>query len=224
MDKIKIAIADDHNLVRQTIARSLESDKNYKVIGQAENGASLLEIIRRETPDLVILDIEMPVMDGLQVLDVLKAEFPEIRTIVLSMHFDNLFITDLINRGARGFLPKNSDFDNLLNAISEVMSTGYFFAKKVNMHLVKELVDKNSIRPAFSTPKLTEKEEQVLDLICHDKMIKDIADIMEVSERTVERYKTGLYEKTRARTVVGLVLFAIKNNLFSPQVRLRNEQ
>lgn len=220
MNKIRIAIADDHTLVRQTIAKTLSLDRKLEVVIQAENGRILLEQLEKEPVDVIILDIEMPVMNGFDVLDALRTRESEARVIILSMHFDTLVIKDLINRGARGLLPKNADIESLLNAIHEVRSAGYFFSKKVNPHLVQELVQKKSIVPTFAGGnldlQLDLQETRILDYICRDKLNKEIAELLQISERTVERIRSKLCKMAGVKTSAGLVLFAMKHNYFVP--------
>lgn len=213
-DKIKIAIADDHTLVCQTYARAIETDKRFKVVGTAENGKVLIEIIEKTKPDVVLLDLQMPEMDGWATLDYIQENKLDCKIIIVSMHLETSSIKDLTSKGVRGFLPKNTDFNTLINAIHEVNNLGYFFDKKINLGIVKDLIAAKTIQPTFKTVHLTEKELQTLILICKDKLTKEIASDMNVTDRTIERYKTHLYEKTRAKTSAGLLLFALKNNYF----------
>jgi DNA-binding NarL/FixJ family response regulator len=210
--KIKIVIADDHSLVCQSIALALCCDKSFSVVGQAKNGKGLIEQIERHVPDVVILDLQMPVMTGWQVLDYLKEKKIECKAIIISMHIEGILVKDLVARGARGFLPKNCDFETLINAIHEVYDLGYYFSDHVKHGVVRELISSKEINPQFNRVTLSKKEVEALNLICADKLSKEIADEMKISKRTFERYKTMLYEKTRAKTTAGLVLFAIKNN------------
>ncbi len=214
-EKVSIIIADDHNLVRQSISVALETQKGFKVVGQAENGKVLLELVRIHKPDVVILDLEMPVMNGWEALDEIREHFPSCKVVILSMHFEGLLIRDLVVRGARGFLPKSSDFETLINAIYEVNHLGYFFSKKISSSIVQELLMSKVIDPSFRQFNLNEGEIDTLLMICDDKTTKEIAMKLEVSDRTVERHKTSLYRKTNAKTTAGLVLFALKNNLIS---------
>jgi DNA-binding NarL/FixJ family response regulator len=213
-DKIKIVIVDDHNLVRQSLALALSYDPSFIIAGQAANGVEALRIIQEEVPDLILLDLEMPEMNGWQVLQRLKQEKLTCKPIIVSMYFDTLVIKDLVAKGARGFLPKNSDFETLLNAIHEVHEFGYYFSKKVSQHLVKELLSEDAITPVFDDIQLIDREKDILIQLCQDKLTKEIAHELKVSERTVERYKTSLYEKTKAKTSAGLVLFALQNNYY----------
>lgn len=214
-DKIKIAIADDHTLVTQSLARCLESDKKMQVVGTAENGKVLIEIIKKSKPDVIILDLQMPVMNGWETLDYLNEKNIPCKIIVMSMLLESSSIKDLTAKGVRGFLPKNTDFETFINAIHEVNNLGYFFDKKINLNIVNELIATNAIHPTFNQTELTEKEIETLILICEDNLTKEIASNMKVTDRSVERYKTSLYEKTQAKTTAGLVLFALKNNYYS---------
>jgi DNA-binding NarL/FixJ family response regulator len=213
--KIKISIADDHNLVLQSIALALSSDPELQVVAQAVNGRELLDGMDKADPDVVLLDLQMPVLDGWETLGFLKKDYPHCKVVIVSMYFDELFIKDLVSRGAHGFLPKNADFETLISAIHEVHDLGYFFSGKINRSVVKELLAANTIHPRFSNEALTEKELETLRLICADKLNKEIAEILDVAERTVDRYRTALYEKTKTKTVAGLVLYALKNNLIT---------
>jgi len=213
--KIKIVIADDHILVRQSLALALATNKNFAVLGQADNGKALLELVKNGPPDVILLDLEMPVMTGWDTLDQLTLYYPECKVVIVSMHLEGLFIKDLVKKGARGFLPKNSDFETLLNAIHEVNDLGYYFSKKISPFIVKELLMENEIKPIFKESNLTDKEIETLMLICNDKNTKEIASLLKVSDRTIERYKSSLYEKTKAKTSAGLVLFALKNNVIT---------
>lgn len=214
-NKIKIAIADDHTLVTQSLARCLEMDKNFVVVGTAENGKILINILKKTKPDIVILDLQMPVMNGWETLDYIIENNISCKVIIMSMNLESSSIKDLTFKGVRGFLPKNTDFETLINAIHEVNNHGYFFDKKINTSIVKELLSIKAINPTFVKTYLTDKEKETLIEICADKLIKEIAFDMKVTERTIERYKTSLYEKTRAKTSAGLFLYALKHNYIS---------
>ena len=214
-DKIKIAIADDHTLVSQSLARCLETDKEFLVVGIAENGKELIEIIKKTKPDVIILDLHMPVMNGWETLEYIQEKNILCKIIVMSMNLESSSIKDLTAKGVRGFLPKNTDFETFINAIHEVNNLGYFFDKKINLNIVKELLSINAINPTFKKINLTGQEKETLLQICADKLTKEIASDMKVTERTIERYKTNLYTKTQAKTSAGLFLFALKHNYIS---------
>jgi DNA-binding NarL/FixJ family response regulator len=211
--KIKVAIADDHNLVRQSFALALATDSSLQVVAQAEHGRQLLDLMDSTDPDVIMLDLQMPVLSGWEVLPILKKDYPHCKVVIVSMFFDTLFIQDLVSKGAHGFLPKNADFETLINAIHEIYDLGYFFSGRINRKLVNELLVAQSIMPTFKEVLLNERELETLRLICEDRLNSEISEKLGVSERTVDRYRTTLYEKTKAKTVAGLVLFALKHNL-----------
>lgn len=214
-EKIKIAIADDHTLFRQSVVMALKSVNTFEVMIEVENGKQLLDAMYKETPDIVLLDLQMPVMNGWDVLMTISKQYPNCKVIIVSMFFEELFLKDLAIKGARGFIPKNSDFETLINAIYEVNNSGYFFNKKVSKVLIEELVKSNSIHPYYQEPNLSQIEIETLIQICSDKNTKEIAEILKVSERSIERYKANIFEKTKTKSIAGLVLFAIKNNLIT---------
>jgi two-component system, NarL family, invasion response regulator UvrY len=214
-DKIKIAIADDHILVSQSLARCIETDNKLSVVGIAENGKVLIEIIKKHKPDVIILDLQMPVMNGWETLEWIKSNKIKCKIIVMSMLIESSSIKDLTAKGVRGFLPKNTDFETFINAIYEVNNLGYFFDRKINQNIVKELLSQKAINPTFKKIALTEREKETLLQICADKLTKEIASDMQVTDRSIERYKTRLYEKTRAKTSAGLFLFALQHDYIS---------
>lgn len=214
-NKVKIIIADDQTIVRQSISVALATQSDFDVIGQAENGKVLIELVSQNEPDVIILDLQMPVMDGWQAMDYLKVHHPLCKTVVLSMHLDIIVIKDLVSRGARGFLPKSSDFETLISAIYEVNEIGYYFSDKVSSSLVDELLSAHSIEPPSKELNLTAREVEVLMLICEDKNGKEIAEALYLSDEEIDRYKITLMMKTNSKTAAGLVLFALKNNLIS---------
>lgn len=213
--KIKIVVTDDHNLFRQSVAMALKMDPAFELVGQAENGMELLNILNLKEVDVVLLDLEMPIMNGWKTLEHLKKDYAYIRVVIVSMHFEELMIKELVRAGARGFIPKNSDFETLLSAIHEVYNSGYFFDKKISKTVVSDLVSNNNIAPVFKLVDLDERELEVLLHICNDKLSKEIAEFMRISERTLERIKAGLFRKTETQTNAGLVLYAIKNKLIN---------
>lgn len=213
--KINIAIADDHTLFRQSVSMAFKSVPDFDVVIEVENGRQLLDAMLITKPDIVLLDLQMPVLNGWDALTNITQLYPHCKVIVVSMFFEELLLKDLTIKGARGFIPKNSDFETLINAIYEVNHSGYYFSKKVSKALVEELVKSKSINPNYKEVKLSQIEIETLIQICADKNIKEIADALHVSERTIERYRSSIFEKTKTKTVAGLVLFAIKNKLIN---------
>jgi DNA-binding NarL/FixJ family response regulator len=215
--KIKIIVADDHCLFRQSIARALKTEPAFDVIGEAPNGEALLDHLNDNKADVILLDLEMPVIGSWKILDTIQQKFPSSKVIVVSPHFENVLIKQLMSKGAKGFLPKNTDFDILIRAIYDVSSGGYFISKEFSEGLLKDGVKLKVVPPADERG-LSHKEKETLILICKDKLTKEIAEEMNVSERTIERYKSNIYEKTKAKTPAGLALYALKNKLISGEI------
>jgi DNA-binding NarL/FixJ family response regulator len=210
--KIKIVVADDHCLFRQSIARALETEPEFEVTGEVPDGKALLDYLAGNTADVILLDLEMPILSGWIALEKINHLFPETKVIIVSMHFEGVMIKELMSKGAKGFLPKNSDFEILVKAIHDVNSGGYFISKEFSEGLLRDSMKYTPSLP-LDDRSLTQKEIETLILICKDKLIKEIADELNVSERTVERYRSNIYEKTRAKTPAGLVMYALKNKL-----------
>jgi len=213
--KIKIAMADDHVMVRQGLATLLMAEDDLQIVSQSNNGQELLDSLKVQPADLIILDIEMPVMDGMQTLQVLNKKYPEIKVIMLSMHFDDLHISEFISAGARGFLSKNSDVEVVLDAIYSVVEQGYYFNDKVSKALLSSLMKSKKINPVFNKEPLTQREIDVLKLICQEKTNQEIAEELFLSVRTVEGHRTNIAQKTNSRNIAGLVIYAIKNGIIS---------
>jgi DNA-binding NarL/FixJ family response regulator len=210
----KIALADDHRLLVQAITKALESQSHLMVVGQAFGTEELTRMLNSCAPDLLLLDPDLPTSHNINLLDVLKEIQDKIKVIILSKDFAQIQLQDLMNHGAKGFLPKNIDFSCLVNAIDDVMNGGYYFSPEIYPLLAAQLKNNQSRDAKTERPAFNERELQLLELICTDKITKEIAEIMKLSERTIDRYKSILYEKTKTKTPAGLVIFAIQNNFF----------
>jgi DNA-binding NarL/FixJ family response regulator len=210
---IKIALADGDNLVRQLLSIALKTEKDLSVIGEVENGGALIELLSKVEPEILILDMDSPLIKGWMVLDYMKSKKRKIKTIILCRYFTGLSISELVHKGVRGFLAKNCNFESLISAIHEVSNSGYFFHKKVSNNTIQQLMKSKNTTPVCGESNLDRKETETLLMICNDQLTGDIAEALNVSERTVERYKRNLFEKTRAKTIAGLMMYAIKFNL-----------
>lgn len=214
---VKIGIAEDHDLFRKGIVSIINGIENHRVVCEAGNGKELLEQIPKAKPDLVILDIEMPEMNGEQTLKKIREKFSSVRVIMLSMYYEDAFISKFIGLGANGFLPKNCSLEKFEDAIFSVLETGYYFDEKINRILLYSMAKTNKLkRYKEGVTTLSPIEVQVLQLICEEKSVKQIAEELCLSPRTIEGHRSRLYEKTKARNLIGLAIYAIKNNLFDP--------
>jgi DNA-binding NarL/FixJ family response regulator len=211
---IKIALAEDHALFREGLASLLKEEDSLTLVIEASNGEELLEGIKKETVDVVLLDLNMPVLNGKQTLSLLKSKFPKVRPIVLTMFDAENYISDAIKAGARGFLPKNCHIEKLIDAIVAVHEQGYYFDDEVSKSQIFKLIHEVGIEPVFQNESLSKRERSILELICHEKTNNQIAEELCISVRTVEVHRQNLLRKTNAKNVAGLVIYAIKNGYY----------
>jgi DNA-binding NarL/FixJ family response regulator len=214
MSKIKIAIADDYKIFREGLKVSLSSDDNLQVMMEADNGEDLLKELTTQTPDVILMDLKMPIMDGMETTKEVRKKHPGIKILVVTMYEDDKFIIHMMENGAHGYLLKNAEPEEIKRSIHAVFENGYYFNDLVNKALLKKLVLKNNLKPSFNTNvELTEREMQVLKLICEEKTAVEIGKEIFLSPRSVEGIRQRLIEKIGVRNTAGLVMFAIKNGL-----------
>lgn len=212
--KIRVIIADDHALFRKGVKTALSVKKDVEVVGEAENGLHLLDLLKQKKADVILLDIQMPLMDGINTLHELHKSYGHLKVIVLSMYNDHTLIAKLMEKGANSYLTKNSDPDTIYQAIKTCYEQEYFFNDLTNKALLSGLRTKNSEPPKHEDNHLSEKEIRVLKLMCEEKTTKQIADIVEISPRTVEAIRDKLKLKTGAKSMAGLVIYAVKHGIF----------
>ena len=214
MKKIKIAIADDYKIFREGLKVSLGQDDKMQVIFEAENGEELIAAMETKKPDIIIMDLKMPIMDGMEATQVIRKKYSDVKVLVVSMYEDDKFIIHLMEIGANGYLLKNAEPDEIRKAIYAVSENGYYFNDLVNKALLKKLVLKNNLKPSFNeNVELTERELQVLKLICAEKTAVEIGKEIFLSPRSVEGIRQRLIEKIGVRNTAGIVMFAVKNGL-----------
>ena len=214
MDVIKVAIADDHKIFRKGVVLSLRPFTNIKFVLEAENGEELLRGIPVEEPDVVLMDLRMPLKDGIETTKVLSKQHPNIHVIVLSMYEDERFVYHLMENGAHGYLLKNAEPQEIRRAIMEVHEKGYYLNNFVNRILLKRSHAKQKVVPSLKNEiTLSDKERDVLKFICMEFTAQEIAQKMDISARTVEAIKDRLMERFGSKNTAGLVFFAVKNNL-----------
>lgn len=213
MDKINIVIADDHKLFRKGIV-ALLSDFNFlNEINEAANGSELLDLLSKLEllPDVVLLDLRMPVMDGVEAHQHIRKLYPDLKVIILTMEDDEQYILHLISEGVNGYLLKNADPEEMEMAILKVVKNGYYFSDDISVMLIKNLKKKEKAEVSFN-PDFTEREIQALELICKEYSNAEIAEAMKISIRTAEGYKLKLLEKSGAKNIAGLVILSLKYN------------
>lgn len=215
-ETIRIAIADDHKIFRNGVISSLQPYSHIKVVCEAEGGLSLLQQLPKAKPDVVLLDMKMPDMDGAEVCKKIKASYPHMHVIGLSVYDHHYYIASMFEAGASGYLLKNVEPAEILRAIESAYTDGSYMHEKAQVLLVKSLIDMNHPSVYFdaanSNP-LKQHEIDVLKLITKEYTNTEIAGLMQLSPKTVENYRNSLLNKTGAKNTAGLVTYAIKKGL-----------
>lgn len=215
-DPIQVIIADDHVLYRAGVKTALSSKKDIKVIAEADNGMHLLNLIKSLPPDVILLDIQMPIMDGITALPEIKKICPQTKIIMLTMMDDHSMITKLMELGANSYLSKTSDSEVIYEAIKTCYEQEYYFNSLTNKALLTNLKQRHVMPPQQLMPQevyLNDKETTILRLMCEEKSTKEIADMVDLSPRTVEAIRDKLKVKTGAKSTAGLIMYAVKNKI-----------
>ncbi|MBV4358141.1 response regulator transcription factor [Pinibacter aurantiacus] len=210
---IQVVIADDHTLFRAGVKTALSVKSDVELIAEADNGMQLLNLLKHIQPDVILLDIQMPIMDGLATLPEIRKLYPGIKVIMLSMHNDHSIISRLMEIGANSYLTKNSDSETIYEAIRTCYEQEFFFNELTNKALLTGLRTRKTEVQQNEETQLSDKEVRILKLMCEERTTKEIADIVEISPRTVEAIRDKLKVKTGAKSMAGLVMYAIKNGI-----------
>jgi DNA-binding NarL/FixJ family response regulator len=209
---IKILIADDHQILIDGVKTTLANVKDIQIVAEANNGVQVLEKLKEVDVDVVLMDINMPEMDGLECCKQVRKQFPKTRVIALSQYNEKRFVKRMIQNGASGYVLKDTDKDELTEAIQKVNSDEIFLSKKLSFDKLGGVIN-NKSRNTRLFPKLSNREHQVLKLICQEYNTQEIADALFLSHYTVEGHRTSLLNKSGAKNIVGLVKWAIVNEL-----------
>ena len=214
---IRIALADDHAIFREGFKVLLKNQEILQLVGEAEDGKEMLEVISHQKPDIAIVDIKMPVMDGIATCRQIRKKFPDIKVIALSMFNDDNLIVDMLEAGASGYLLKNTNKAELLQAAKVVHEGGTYFCNATSSRLTKMIGD-SKFNPYRNQPaiKFSEREIAVMKLICEQKATKEMAEILGLSIRTVETHRQNVQEKIGAKNMVGVAIYAIKQGIYEP--------
>jgi DNA-binding NarL/FixJ family response regulator len=215
--KIRLALADDHRLMRDGLKAAIQGSENCEVKMEAENGEQLLQLLRAcdpmDLPEVVLLDVQMPVLDGILTAERMNAEFPSMKVLVVSMHTDEKIVLAMLKRGVHGYINKNVSRDELLEAIREVFIGNRYFSSLV----VNVAMNYLSGHSESGSQKLSPREMDLLRWIFQEKTSEDIATEMMVSKRTVDTMIASIMSKLQVNSRVGIVLAAMRNNLVNLQ-------
>ncbi|TAK41924.1 MAG: response regulator transcription factor [Saprospiraceae bacterium] len=214
MDKIKIIVTDDHRVVASGLQALISGEPDFEVIAIAQNGLETLEILKKQTAGVVLLDINMPKMDGLETTLHIRKSYPATKILILSTHDDGSLVSAALQNGANGYVLKNAPCPELFSAIRTVANGG----KVLNFYLTDRMIDsmqEERENPKHALPKITRKEKEVLELIAQQLTTKEIAGRLFISHHTVVTHKKNLFIKLDVKSSVGLVKLAIETGLIS---------
>jgi DNA-binding NarL/FixJ family response regulator len=211
-----IVVVDDHILIAKAVSGVIENFRGYHVLYEAENGKALIERFRvpKNIPDIVLLDISMPVMDGFETAQWIKEHHPKVLILALSMQDDDLSLIKMIRAGAKGYLLKNIHPTELEKALDALVQKGYYYPDWASSKVFSILADDEEQKNSKEI-NITDREMEFLKLCCTEMTYKEIAEKMYLSSRTVEGYRDALFEKLGLKTRVGLVMYAIKRGIYS---------
>ena len=214
---IRLALADDQVLFRKGLAMLLQDMADAQVVLECVNGEELLSGLAHTTVDIVLLDLQMPVLDGIETTKRIKQDFPQVKVIILSTHDEDKFIAHLMELGANGYMLKTAEPDEIDTAIRSVQATGFYFNELVSRAMLHRMVTKQQVKPVFNeVDPLSERELEVLRGICRELTTAEIAAKLFVSPRTVDFHRNNLLLKTGAKNAAGLVVYAITKGLYTP--------
>ncbi len=211
--KIKLFLVDDHDIVRDGLKSLLSNSTEIKIIGEAANGAQFFNALHNEIPDILLLDISLPDVSGIEIAKKLNESNPEIGILILSMFTDEDFIINAIKVGARGYLPKNSKKEELINAITIVFNGGEYYPVSINEIVAKSYINKMKNKSISLVELLTDREKEIMHLVVDGLSNNEIAEKLFISVRTVETHKSRVIQKLGLKSTVDLVKFAIKNKI-----------
>jgi DNA-binding NarL/FixJ family response regulator len=212
---IKILIADDHKIVRDGLRALLENELNMTVLGEAENGRTAVELAKELQPDVVIMDISMPDLNGIEATRQIRESVPRAKVIALSMHTDRRFVAEVLKMGASGYLLKDCAFEELASAIHAVLSNRNYLSSQIADVVLKDYVRLVAKKDMSVFEILTAREREVLQLIAEGSSTKEIAACLNISVKTVETYRLRIMEKLDAHSIAELTKYAVRQGLTS---------
>lgn len=208
-----IVLVDDHTLFRNGLRTLLSGIEGFNVVGEASDGIELLDLLEKITPDVILLDIEMPRMNGIAAAEEALKRWPDLKIITLSMYGDEDYYFKMVSLGVKGFILKNSEIKDVVAAIEAVAEGGSFFSQELLFNLVSNLKSTPSSVPEDSPEQLSQRESEILLHICRGESNNEIADALFISKRTVDKHRSNILTKTGCKNTANLVVYAIKHHL-----------
>jgi two-component system, NarL family, response regulator NreC len=214
---IKILLADDHTMMRHGLTKSFEQVKDIEVIGQATNGHSIIEMAKELSPDVIVMDISMPELNGIEATRMITRDYPEVKVIGLSMHESDKYVREMFKAGACGYLLKNCPFEELIDAIKTVYGGKTYISPSIGNMVIKDYAGQSQEQEsAFSV--LSQREREVLQLFAEGKTTKQIASHLYISPKTVEAHRLRIMNKLNIDNIAQLTKYAIQEGLTQPEM------
>jgi DNA-binding NarL/FixJ family response regulator len=215
MKPITLVLADDHEIFRDGLKALLKKQKDIDLVGEASNGSELLEVVEKKQPDIVMTDIQMPLINGIEATRIIKSKHPGIGIIALSMYMEESLVVYIITAGASGYLVKNVSKPELVEAVKSVCRGESYYSTAMSRKLLDRLT-KIKFHQEYLKPQFTKREIEVLRLICKEYTHKEIASILSLSPRTIEGIRENIQKKIGAKNTIGIAVYAIKNRIVNP--------
>lgn len=216
MNTIRILLADDHTVVRKGLRLLLESHPGFKVIAEASNGREAVSLAEAHTPDVIVLDVAMPMLNGIEAARQISAKLPHTAIVFLSMHSDEGYVLKALKSGAKAYLLKDSAEDDLINAIKAVTEGKAFFSPAISKMLVEDYMRQMREREVEDSYELlTTREREILQLFAEGKSVKEVATILDLSLYTVETHRSNIFQKLDLHSVAELILYAVRKGVIS---------
>jgi len=215
LKKIRIILADDHQIFRDGIKSLLTDEHDLEVIGEASNGDGLMSLLKIMQPDILVLDITMPKLSGIEMTKIINEQYPDIKILILSMHKNDDFVVNAIISGAKGYLPKDTSRNELLDAIHSIACGEEYLGKLISTNILKSYIRKTQYgndRYEKDEP-ITQREKEIIELVGHGMTNKEIADKLFISVRTVDSHKNHIMNKLKLKSTAELIIYGIKNKI-----------
>lgn len=214
-EKVSLIIAEDHVVLRQGLRALLEKDTDLEIAGEAENGREVLDLLADRHVDIVLMDVNMPVMDGFEATAKIRSKFPDTQVIALSMHNNMPFVQKMLECGAAGYLPKTANSNELSAAIKLVASGTRYISGNLSIQLMEQskMKEEHLVQNPGADKGLSKREVEVLVLVAEGYTNSEIADKLFTSKRTIETHRQNILEKTQARNTANLIKYAIENGI-----------
>jgi DNA-binding NarL/FixJ family response regulator len=206
--KIEILLCEDHAIFRDGIKSTLEGDNGVQVIAEAENGEECLTLLETHSPHIILMDINMPVMDGIACLKEVKSKYPDIKVIALTQYDEKRFVKQMLKNGASGYLLKSTSRREMMIAFKEVLNGRTYIAEEASNNL-QDL--KAEVQPNNLFPDLSDREKEIIKMLCSGLSSKQIGDAQNISHHTVESHRSNIFKKIEAQNIAGLVKWAVSN-------------